>query len=110
MEIKLVTAKEAAKLQITHDVLISEGHGAFGEPDNSYADAVFVGEKQVTLHGNEIVLYLEEQGRRTVLQVIRDYECSDKLLSIFAPELLEKRMQERYKRYWELQKELGITT
>lgn len=40
---ELLTIKEATSRGLTHGMLVQEGHGAFGESDNSYNEIVYIG-------------------------------------------------------------------
>lgn len=106
IQIQLVTAKEAIKSGLTHSKLLREGHGAFGEPENSYEDIVYVGKKAISLSKDDLVLYRDREKDREVLEVLSEWDCSDKLLEIMNPELLARRKKSKYDRYLELKKEI----
>jgi hypothetical protein len=106
MKVELVTAKEAKNLGLVHSRLLHEGHGAFGEPDNSYEYIVHLGKNIVVLSDNDLIIYKEESPNREVIQVINEWNCSNKLLEIVNPELLIKRKKDKYKMFVELKKEI----
>lgn len=104
MKIELVTGKEAKKLGFTHSRLLSEGHGAFGESENTYDDIVYVDNKVVRISDNDLILFRGKN--RKVIQVISEWNCSDEILEIMNPEALIKRKKEKYVKYLELKKEI----
>ena len=106
MKIELVTAEEAEHMGLTNSRLLHEGHGAFGESDNSYEQVIHIGKKLKRLSDDDLVLFQGESPNREVLQIISEWECSDKILEIINPEALIKRKKEKYKRYIELKKEI----
>jgi hypothetical protein len=105
MKIEIVTADEARQIGLTSSRLVSRGHGAFGEPENTYERVVWVSNKMVRLSNDDLILFTGESPNREVLQIISKYQCSDKLLEIFNPKALEENKKERYKKYLELKKE-----
>lgn len=106
MKIEIVTAHEAERLGLTHSKLFREGHGAFGEPDNSYIDVVYIGGKEERLFDGDLIIFKVEPPNREVIQVISRYYCSDKMLEIFNQKALEKRKKDRYDEYIKLKKEI----
>ena len=106
MKIYIVTASEANLIGLSKSKLIHEGYGAFGERDNSYEQVVHMGNSLVRLSDNDLVLYTGESPNREVLQVISEWNTSDRLLEIMNPDALENRKKERYKRYLDLKKEI----
>lgn len=106
MKVELVTAHEAERLGLTRSRLFSEGHGAFGEPDNSYVQIVYVGKKEHRLSDNDIILFSGESPNIKVLQVISEWESSDKLLDIMNPKALRERKKKKYETYLKLKKEI----
>ena len=56
MNIQIVTVQEGIKLGIVHSRLYKEGHGAFGEPDNSYEDYVVTDKKTQVVRDNDFIL------------------------------------------------------
>lgn len=108
MQVNLITTDEAKQLGIAHSILLNEGHGAFGEPDNSYEYIVFINNKTERLSSNntDLILYTGKSPNREVLQVIREYHCSDKLLEVMIPEALAQRKKDRQRKLDELIKEV----
>ena len=106
MKIELVTAVEAYNLGVTKSRLLDEGHGAFGEAENSYEDVIFIGNKVERLSDNDLVLLEGEYPNIKAIQIISAYQSSDKLLEIMLPKELIKRKKEKYKRFVELKKEI----
>lgn len=109
MKVEIVTAQEAERLGLTHSILTERGHGAFGEPDNSYANVVYVGDKQTRLFDDSLVIFIKYKSKfdnRKVIQVISEYNCSDKLLEILNPEALIERKNDKYDNYIELKREI----
>lgn len=106
MKVELVTVDEATELGLVHSKLSSEGHGAFGENENSYVDVVFVGEEMETLSEDDLILFKGESPNREVIQVISEWNSSDKILEILNPKGLEKRKEKKYKNYLKLKKEI----
>ena len=104
MKVELVSVDEARQIGLTTSRLLNRGHGAFGEPENTYERIAYVGEKVERLSDNDLILFSGESPNREVLQIISEYQCSDKLLEIFNPKILEKNKKERYKKYLELKK------
>jgi hypothetical protein len=105
MKIEIVTKYKAESLGITHSRLLHEGHGCWGESDNTYEDVVYVGKKVVRLSDTDLIIFTGESPNREVLQIISEYQCSDKLLEMFHPKIVKKNKKERYKKYLELKKE-----
>jgi len=106
MKIELVTVEEGITIGIVTSRLLNEGHGAFGESDNSYESIVHVGGKVERLSDDDLILLRGESPNREVIQVISEWECSDKLLDVVNPKALNKRKKEKYKRYIELKMEI----
>ena len=106
MKIELVTADEAIYIGLTISRLFKEGHGAFGEPDNSYENIVYVGKESICLSDNDLILFQGESPNREVIQVIKEWDCSDRLLEIINPTLLKNRKENKYKRYLNLKEEI----
>jgi len=106
MQIQIVTTDEAKLLGLAHSIMTEEGHGAFGEPDNSYANVVYLDNKQIRLSDDDLVMYMGEQPNREIIQVLSEWNCSDKLLSIMNPEALTKRKKDRQRKLLALQKEI----
>lgn len=106
MKTELVTATEAKNLGLTKSRLLHEGHGAFGEPDNSYEDVIYIGKKAERLSDSDLVLFIGDSPNREVLQIISEWNSSDKILEVISPEALIKRKKEKYKRFVELKNEI----
>lgn len=106
MKTEIVTSYEAKRLGLSSSRLFKEGHGAFGESDNSYEDVVSVGGRTVRVSDNDLILYTGESPNRRVLQVLSDWQASDELLSILNPDLLIKRKEKKYQQFLELKKEI----
>ena len=106
MKIELITAEEAKRIGLTYSKLLHEGHGAFGEPDNSFEDVVYIGQKTERLSENDFVLFCENFQRREVIQIINEWNSSDKLLEVIKPEALIERKKKKYKEYLKLKKEI----
>lgn len=102
MKAELLTASEAERLGLTHSRLLSEGHGAFGEPDNSYEEVVYIGSETERLSESSVIITVDGK----VIQVISEWTCSDKLLEILNPKVLEERKKKKYKKYLDLKKEI----
>lgn len=106
MKTELVTLHEAEMLGLTRSRLLHEGHGAFGERDDSYEQIVYVGNKVQRLSDNDLILFREESGNKEVIQVISDWNSSDVLLGLMNPDALSKRKIEKYQRYVDLKNEI----
>ena len=106
MEIEIITANDAIRRGITKSRLLSYGHGAFGEPDNTYETIVYIGNEISTLSLNDLVLVKSEESKSEVIQILNDWQCSDRLLEILNPSSLEKRKNKRYDEYLKLKKEI----
>lgn len=106
MKIELVTFDEAKKLGLIHNILLHEGHGAFGEPDNTYEDIVYIGKKIETISHNDLILFDGKSPNREVLQIISEWNSSDKLLEVINPKALSKRKKEKYEKYLKLKMEI----
>jgi hypothetical protein len=106
MKIEIVTVPEAKKLGLVHSRLSHTGHGAFGEPENSYEDVVYVGKKWVGISDNDLIIFQGESPNREVIQILSEWNCSDILLELMNVTALTRRKKEKYKRYIELKKEI----
>lgn len=105
MKVELVTKNEAENLGLIKSRLLHEGYGCWGEPDNSYEDVIYIGNKVVRLSDGDLVLFQGESPNREVIQIISEWECSDKILELINPKGLKKRNEERKQKYIELKKE-----
>ena len=106
MKTELVTVKEAIELGLTQCRLLHEGHGAFGEPDNTYINVVFIDNKVDSLSDNDLILFRENSFKKEIIQIISEWNCSDKLLEIMNPKAFDKRKKDKYEKYIELKKEI----
>lgn len=105
MKVELMTVGEAKDLGLVQSRLSHEGHGAFGEPDNSYEYYVWVGKKIETLWNNDDIIIFKEKTRE-VLQILSQSDCSDRLLEVINFKALEGRKTDKYKRFLELSDEI----
>jgi len=105
MKIEIVSVDEARQIGLTNSRLLHEGHGCWGESDNTYERVVYIGGKTQRLSDSDLILFTGKSPDREVLQIISKYQCSDKLLEIFNPKALEENKNDRYKKYLELKKE-----
>ena len=106
MKVELVTLDDAKNLGLVVSRLLHEGHGAFGEADNSYEYVVCVGHKTIRVSDDDFILFTGKTPNREVIQVINMWQCSDKFLEILNPKLLLKRKKEKFEQYLKLKKEI----
>jgi|GEM_PF-2977031 len=106
MKAQIITKKEAKTLGLIHSRILTNGHGAFGESDNSYEDFVFIDKIKRRISEDDLIIFIGESPNREIIQVISNYDSSDKILELLNPELLTKRRLEKYERFLKLKKEI----
>lgn len=105
MKIELITTNEAYLLRfLIHSELFKEGHGAFGEADNSYRDFIYIGNIKHYISETDFILYDPEY--KCAIQVISNYNASDKCLELMNPKELIERKNKKYERFLEFKKEI----
>lgn len=108
MEYKLVSVESQRRRLSSR--LLSEGHGAFGEPDNSYEEGFYVGNDFVRVFDSGALL-LDQSNK--IVGYISDYSIPDNILKELDPKAYNKRVDGLRKRYLELKKffeQDGITS
>lgn len=103
MDAQILTFDEAERRGIILSRILHESHVAFGEPDNSYEDVVRVGKEIVQVGKDDLLLVVLADNHHKVVQVLSDWECSDELLRVIAPEVLDRR---KFYEYLKLTKEI----
>jgi len=103
MEFKMVTV-DSQRRRLTSRVL-SEGHGAFGEPDNSYEDGFYVGsgfDMQFVRVFDSGALLLDQNDK--IVGYISEYSIPDNVLKMLDPKAYNKRVDAMHKKYLERKK------
>lgn len=106
MTVEIVTKQEAKKLGIIHNHFLERGHGAFGEPDNSHIDVVFINRKPQHVSEGSMIIFIGSGSNKKVIDVISDYQVSDKMLELLDKEAFDKRKHEKYENYLKLKAEI----
>ena len=98
MKVELLSYKEAKQLGLLESRLISEGHGAFGEPENSYGSCVNIGDQKIDVYEDNFIIYQlkdDKPSKRSALQVIGGFSgISDLMWELFNPKKLEERRKD----------------
>jgi hypothetical protein len=110
MKVELLSYKEAKKLGLLESRLISEGHGAFGEPDNYYGSCVIIGDQQIDVHENNFIIFQlvnDKPTKRSALQVVGGFSgISDLMWQLFNPEKLDQKRKDTNKKYIDLRNQV----
>jgi hypothetical protein len=106
MKTELITVDEARHIGLAKSRLLHEGHGAFGEPDNSYEYVVRLDGKAQRLSDDDLILIHGESPNREVIQIISKWCCSDKIHELLNPKALKERKKEKYEQYLKLKEEI----
>jgi hypothetical protein len=84
--------------------LVAYGHGAYGEPDNTYQDYkyVWLNRELVEVHDRQYLVFDEN---RVLLEVVNDYDLPETVKEALNPELVEQKKNKRKELYEKLKSE-----